>query len=282
MDKMEQKVGDNMELFGQDLIIGDFRLSDHGLLLASFDMNGEEEDSIGMDYEVIEEYVGHNPVPVYLGGRYNEKLKPQITIIKNNCWNSGDITFSENECRHILRQLTGYNGYRKMVLDVEDPDEFIYFNVIVQSISYKKIGGKVSGIVISLECDSPFGWSREYENTYEVSAGQTITFYSTSDDLYNYLLPEITIIPKSSIGQLTIKNKSDNNWTTTLSNLSAGEIITMDSKREILLSSKANRVIMNDFNMHFFRLVSGKNEIEISGNVTFTIKCSFPRKVGFV
>lgn len=279
---MEQEVGDNMELFGQDLIIGDFRLSDHGLLLASFDMNGEEEDSIGMDYEVIEEYIGHNPVPVYLGGRYNEKLKPQITIIKNNCWDSFDITFSENECRHILRQLTGYNGYRKMVLDVEDPDEFIYFNVIVQSISYKKIGGKICGIVLSLECDSPFGWSREYENTYEVSAGQTITFYSTSDDLYNYLLPEITITPKSSIGQLTIKNKSDNNWTTTLSNLSAGEIITMDSKREILLSSKANRVIMNDFNMHFFRLVSGKNEIEISGNVTFTIKCSFPRKVGFV
>lgn len=50
-----------MDLFGKDMIIGDFKLSDYGLMLASFDSNSaNDEEELGMDYETIEEYIGHS------------------------------------------------------------------------------------------------------------------------------------------------------------------------------------------------------------------------------
>ena len=45
-----------MDLFGKDMIIGNFKLSDYGLMLGTFDLNNEEEE-LGMDYDTIEEFV---------------------------------------------------------------------------------------------------------------------------------------------------------------------------------------------------------------------------------
>jgi hypothetical protein len=46
-----------MNLFGEDMVIGDFRLSEHGLILASFDDESETEDDLGMNYDTVEEYL---------------------------------------------------------------------------------------------------------------------------------------------------------------------------------------------------------------------------------
>lgn len=197
-----------MELFGKDMYIGDFKLSDYGLILASFDSNvSNSEDELGMDHETIESYIGHNPVPVYLGSKYTNKLKPQATIVKDYCYNTNPY-FTEHECREILRQLTGFRGYKKMQLYSYEFDELIYFYVRVTNVSYRKIAGKVAGIILQMECDSQFAWSRDFSSVYNVKAGTPFIFYNSSDDLYNYLLPKITIVSRSSIPELKIKNLS--------------------------------------------------------------------------
>lgn len=270
-----------MDLFGQDMVIGDFKLSDYGLMLGAFDFSGTSEDELGMDSDTIEEFVGSNSVPLYITSKFSNKLKPQATIIKKNCMYT-DQFFTEHECREILRQLTGFQGYKTMQVQSENFSELLYFNARIQSVNYKKIGGNVAGVILNMECDSQFAWSKEFTYTYNIKAGNTIVLYNFSDDLYNYLYPTITIIPKSPITSLNIINITDNEWTTTLSNLSAGEIITMDSKNEILTSSNKERIIMNDFNMHFFRLISGKNIISVNSDVTLNISFRVPRKVGFL
>ena len=37
-----------MEVFGSDLILGEFRLSDYGMVLASFEYTGVSDDNLGM------------------------------------------------------------------------------------------------------------------------------------------------------------------------------------------------------------------------------------------
>ena len=37
-----------MEVFGSDLILGEFRLSDYGMILASFEYAGVSDDNLGM------------------------------------------------------------------------------------------------------------------------------------------------------------------------------------------------------------------------------------------
>lgn len=272
-----------MNLFGNDVIIGNFKFSDYGLMLGSFDIsNSNVEDELGMDYEVIEEFIGYNPVPIYLGGKHTNKLKPQITIVKNTCQNREDPFFSEHECREVLRQLTGFNTYKNMQILIDNIDELLYFNVITRKVSYQKINGMVAGIVLYLECDSQFAWSQELIADYNVNHERNVIFNNNSDDLYNYLLPKVTIISKTPVDILEIKNVSDNNWTTTISNLSANEIITMDCKNEILTSSISNKAVLDNFNMHFMRFLSGENIFQINHDIELVITYRLPRKVGFI
>lgn len=271
-----------MNLFGNDMIFDDFKLSDYGLMLASFELNdSNSEEELGMDHETIEEYIGHNSVPIYLGAKYTNKLKPKITIIKNPCYTK-DMFFSEHECRDVLRQLTGFKGYKSMQILPFKFDELIYFNVRTVGVSYKKVASRVVGIILQLECDSQFAWSKEFNISYNIKSGETLIIYNRSDDLYNYLYPKVIISPLSIIQNLEIKNISDDNWISIISNISNGEIITMDSKNEILQSSNKNRVIMNDFNMHFIRLVPGENQIQSNSDISITFNFRIPRKVGFI
>ena len=269
-----------MNLFGEDMIIGNFKLSDYGLVLASFEDSSNTEDDLGMNHDTIEEYIGDNPVPIYIGARYSEKLRPTATIIKNPCILQ-DLYFTEHECRTILRELTGFYGYKKMQIYSNEMNEMLYFNVRINNVQYKKVAGKITGLIFEMECDSQFAWSKEFNYTYKVSAGTILSFYNISDDLNNYLKPTVKISSSSDIKQLEIVNLTDNNWTTVLKNISANEVITMDSKNEILESS-LDRLILNDFNMHFIRFVSGINKIQVNNDVTLNISFVYPRKVGFV
>lgn len=234
-----------------------------------------------MDFESLEEYTGNNPMPVYVGEKYKNKLMPNATIVKNPRYNT-TMFFTEHECREILRQLTGFRGYKQMQVYSYMSDELLYYNTRVTKVLYKKIANKVAGIILQMECDSQFAWSKEFEAVYDVKAGECITLYNTSDDLNSYLLPKVMIIPKSTIERLEIINLSDKNWTTTIKNIGRNETITMDSHYGILLSSNNKRTFADDFNMHFIRLVAGENKIQINSDITIDFKFRLPRKVGFV
>lgn len=273
-----------INIFGKDAIIGDFQLSNYGLILASFEGANSSDEEIGMKHDTIEEYIGHNPMPVYLGSSFSSKLNLTATIIKdpsiNNNVNSN--YFTEHECREVLRQLTGFRGYKQMQIFSYEFDELLFFNIRVANVKYQKIGACVAGIILEMECDSQFAWSTDFNYTFNVTQSSNIIFFNTSDNLYDYIFPKITIKAINDISELSIINIQDGNWTTTISSITANEIITMDSKNKILTSSLHQRIISNDFNMHFIRLVPGKNEFKVTGDIQITFTYKVPRKVGFV
>lgn len=269
-----------MDVYGNDMCYGDFRLSDYGFMLASF--STEDEEELGNDYEVIEEYIGGNPVPLYLGAKYTNKLEPTVTIIKNMCGRNYEPGFTEHECREVLRQLTGFRGYRLLQVKLDNFDELYYFFARTKSVSYKKYNGDVVAIILNLECDSQFAWSKEFDYKYEMKAGEKNVFINMSDDLYNYLLPKVTILSPTAVDELTITNITDNNWETVIKDVSANEEIMMDSKNCRLMSSHTGRYMLNDFNMHFIRFLPGRNEFTASSDCTLLLNFRVPRKVGFL
>ena len=273
-----------INIFGSDAIIGDFQLSNYGLILASFEDPNSNDEEIGMNHETIEEYIGHSPTPKFLGASFSSKLTPTAVIIKDPCLNINeqDKYFTEHECREVLRQLTGFRGYRQMQILPYEFDELLFFNIRVVNVRYQKVGGHVAGIILDMECDSQFAWSNEFNYTFNVSASSSIILFNNSDNLYDYLLPKVTIKSNSSISNLSIVNLFDNNWTSTLKSLSANEIVIMDSNNSTLISSNPNRIISNDFNMHFIRLVPEKNECRVSHDIQLTFTYKVPRKVGFI
>ena len=269
-----------MEIFAKEFIMGEFNANDYGLITTSFSYDGESEEELGMKISTIEEFIGHNPVPVYMGHKYEDKLQLHITFTKNPCFWNNNLIFTEQDCRSILRVITGIKNYQWTKIAGDELDEDLWYRTKVINVSYKKIKNKVVGIILDLECDSQFAWSKE--NNITINARANIPFYifNNTDDLNNYVLPYIIIKP-SSAGTFEITNQSDKNWFTEIQNVKSNEIITIDSKKGIL-SSTDHDLILDDFNLNWIRLVPGKNTFILNRDTTITFKFRVPRKVGVV
>lgn len=271
-----------MEVFGKDLLFGNFRLSSYGLMLASFSSDGESEDDLGMTKENIETFIGNNPIPIYTGDKFNDKLRPTITICKNPCvWSSEKMNFTEKDCREILRLLTCYRGYQWMrVLDCYDEGDDIWFRSKIMKVSYKKVGGRVVGLIIEMECDSCYGYSTTNNIRINAKANTPFYIFNNTDDLQNYVYPVVTISPSSACN-ISLNNITEN-FTTEIKNVKANEIITIDSKNQILSSNTIHNLLLNDFNLKWIRLLPNKNEyrLNVDGTITFSFRAF--RKVGFV
>lgn len=270
-----------MEIFAEDAIIGDFKLSEYGLILASFNDNSESSEDLGMDQETAEEYIGHNPTPIFLGSRYSSKLKPTLTVVKNPCVHKLP-DFSEHECRDILRRLTGHQGYKRMQIIHRSMDEELFYNVRTVSVNYQKVMGKVVGIILNMECDSQFAWTKEMDITILAKQGKPFNLYISTDDPGNYVYPVVTIRASSALESISLRNILDNNWETVIKHLFANEVITIDSQRQTIRSSRKDRMLANDFNMHFPRFIPDKNSYITDQDISIQFKYSLPRKAGFV
>lgn len=271
-----------MEVFGNDWILGNFQASNFGLMLASFSYNGESEDELGFKLSTNEEFIGNKPVPVYLGDKYEDKLRPQITLCKNpDTYSQKDLYFSEKDCRWILRELTGIRGYQWMkIIDLEESED-IWFKAKANNVSYKRVGGNIVGFIIELECNSCYGYSTEFITKINAKTKTPFKLFNNSDDLTNYVLPTVTI-KTTSTGTFSICNQSDNNWITEIKNMKVNESVVIDSEHEILSSSEvSHNHLLDDFNLHFIRLVSNENIFVTNVDAIITFKYRVPRKVGF-
>lgn len=270
-----------MDIYGKDIIIGDFRASDFGLILSSFDYDEKAEDEMGNDISIAEQFVGRNPVPVYLDYSYTNKLKPTITVIKYNCHNASDFELTEFEIRHILRLLTGHSGYKWMKVVTEEISEDTWYKVKVNKTSLLKIGNQKAGLKIEMECDSQFGYSPVQIVKNDINAYEHFYIFNNSDDIYTYLLPKLSIKIKEG-GNWALTNHTED-WTTMINNTVTDENITMDSERQILLSDvEHTNVLLNDFNLHWVRLLSGINEYSVNLDCEITFEYRMRRKGGFI
>lgn len=270
--------GEIMEIFGKDLIIGEFRLSDYGMILSSFDDQKEKEDEIGFTISTVEEFVGDNPIPKYIGDKYTNKIKPRVTFMKNPCmYNGNNIHFTEKECRNILRAMTGIRGYQWMKVINDNNEDDIWFRSKIVNISSKKIGGLIMGLIIDMECDSSFGWSSETLIDLKFLGEKSVRIYSNTDDLHNYIYP-LTTIKFGNDGIFTLTNKTENR-VSEIKNVTAGEIISIDSKNEIITSSIDHPLLLNDFNLNWIRLMPDSNELLTNMDAQITFNYRVPRKV---
>ena len=274
-----------MNVYGSNLAFGDFILYNYGLMLSTFDSSGASDEDIGLSTTTVETFVKDSPVPIYLGETYSEKLKYTMCLIKKPCGNfnrDGDMNFTEYECRSIIRALQAKKGYQWLKIFDDDVFSEVEYRAKVNKIHYEKIAGRVVGILVDIECDSCYAWS--HEQTYTVNAKANTPFYvfNNSDDLTSYLLPNCTIKTSES-GTLQLINNSDSDWLSELKNISNSETISMDSKNELLSSSNTDRKhILNDFNLHWIRLIPDKNKFTTNMDAKITFSYRAPRKVGFV
>ena len=273
-----------MTIYARDWIFGNFTASHHQLYPASFTVTANDEEETGIGVTTTEEYISDNPVPIYIGQKYSDKLKPTIVLTKDSCV-TDDEYFSEYDCRAILREVIGQRGYQWMKLITEEIGEDLWYRARTTNVRYQRVSGKIVGVILDMECDSQFAWSTLQSIVINAQANTPFYVFSNSDALFDYVKPTVTIIPGAS-GDLSVVNSEDNNWEVKFTGAKSGETIIYDCKNEVIDGSRnesgqAITKYLDYSNCHFFRLLEGKNTYTSNLDATFKFEYRVPRRVSF-
>lgn len=260
-----------MAFSGNQFIFDSIPSSVYGLYICSPD-GGSVRVPGSNDVEPVMQEVYGRPVPYIFGVRQTPVIQFDVSFFAMR-----EITADESNA--IQSWLFGQQKFKK--LQIVQPDmESMYFNCLLKNPQVRREGNLIVGYDATVFCDAPWGWGFEK------------TFYRAFTDLFNqftiinsggnndYLYPHITVKMGVSGGNFNLFNVSEGNRATSFTGLAANETLTVDNDLNIITSSTGLKRLGN-FNKLWFRLIPGKNIINILGNVaSITIKYKVARKLG--
>lgn len=179
---------------------------------------------------------------------------------------------TRNEISKIQKWLFGHKTYKKLTIIQEDMTK-VHYNCILTDSEIELFGNRPMLITCKVICDSPFAWEDEVTYSYN----QTSITHDNTSDINDYTYPKIEFTATSST--VSIVNLSNQGRTTEFTNLTVGEIITLDNERQILTSSKGLKRLKN-FNKNWFELVPNENIIRVVGANNFSMVYANARRIG--
>ena len=226
------------------------RLSDFGMILCSFDSPGLETVSSGADITFnTTKAVGSDKVKMY-GSKYEEMYTTPFQICKNPCNNHDDMHIEPNKVSALQRWLCRKDGFHPF-RPVQDDMQDVYWNATFSS-KQLTLNGKVVGLELTMNADSPYAYLSIGTIDYSVNSGESFSLYDSSDEV-GFIYPVVKITCKGN-GKIILKNSLDSK-STVLSNLTSGEIITLDGENKIISSSITSRTdLPNSFNYYYPRI----------------------------
>ena len=251
--------------------------TEYGLMMYEFGASGSSNGTVTPNLKIVEDRVSNRYTPLHYGVIQNEPLTFNLTFGVNPESIENGKPLDRWDIDVIARWLTGHRDYKW--LEISQPDmETVRYRCFITNLKYVDYGMFQWGFTCTVLCDSPFAYMYPETYTYQIRGNSEFTFYNKSA-YHGYYRPKI-IITHSSGGTFQIINHSDNDWTMQFTSLpSTNKVITVDNENEIITCLALPNPYSN-FNFHFFRLVQGKNELEVNGTGTLQILCEFPVNVG--
>ena len=258
--------------WGYSFIFDNIPSERFGLYILNFESGLSEANNA--DISIVTKEIQRRPVNYFLGVSQSAPLTFDIDFVSP--------TAIDGNVRSIINKyLFGQTGYKKLQIMQCDLSN-VYFNCFLVNPRNIYTGNENIGYKATVVCDSPFAW--EFPKTVSKTYGETITsdtfnFFNTSAD-NDYMYPNITFKTNALGDSISIVNESDGDREFEFTNIDALETVTVDNDRQIVTSSSGeNR--LGDFNKKWFRLVSGKNVLSVSGGLeSFTMTYQLARKVG--
>ena len=276
-----------MQVYGDDFLYGDlFRASDYGFVTGSLGQDAVSDDEIMIAPQTNDAFLGENLNSLYISQVYSDHIEMSVTLIKNPCVYVKDPFFSEHDLRGLMRVTTGQRGWQwtRIVPEKDVMDTEIWYRARTTGVTYNRVRGRIVGVTLTLMTDGAAAYSEPKHLSLDADLLHEFNIYNDTDDINNYTYGVWQIKISDSLsgtGRLTILNKTDDNWQFNLSSVSANELITIDSKMCTIKSSlRSPEVLLNQSNLHFPRLLPGKNTFLIGLPVHVDLTYRAARKVG--
>lgn len=278
-------------------------LSDFDCIPAEFITNFEDSTPLGM--ELTLNTVKVNDIDYITSSQYDEVLTKTFDVIKDPCRTTGkqdDLAFDDTDIYRISKWLQRKRFLKfKPLYKTDDFVEIVFYGYF--TVKAIRLGDLVMGFTLTLITNAPYGFSDSEQvdrsmNWKTNKSNNWFEIYNNSQDI-GYIYPDKVILTCHGNGTVTMTNTKDfqlssegkTQISTVIDNCVDGEVITMDCKNKIILSSRAHSNLYNDFNYNFPRLVTeyeeddNRFEFDTSGGITgidVTFIHSPIRKVGIM
>lgn len=222
---------------------------------------GENLTSGSNSVSLKTQFIFRRSVPYFYGSTSDGVLSFSCSIT------SPDEILAD-EARAIQRWLFGHQEYKKLQI-VQNDSEMFYYNCFLTEPEILRVGNKIHGFSFTVVCDAPWAWAYEktLTKTYAIElASESYVFQNTSDN-NDYVYPDFVITINGFGGDFSLINDSDSGREFLIEDMSAGEVLTVDNSRGILTSDTGLRRL-SSFNKKWFRLVPGRNNLVLLGNIT--------------
>lgn len=257
-------------MFAVDFEYDDRRLSQYGFIICYFDSNTPENISAGSQITFNKVQRDYGKSYSLVSTSYEECVTASFSICKDPCLYGDDPYISHTELRDLMRWLNRREFLRFQLLGLDDDTyESCYFYA---SFNVEKVlsFGRLVGLNLTMETNAPFGFGQEQVAKWSFAeAGESKVIYDMSDEI-GYLRPDIKITLGSACDLVISNNMFDEQMT--LANCTAGEIITIDGKNQIITSSKPLHDIANDFNYTFLKI--GNTIYDRANRITVNAPCT--------
>ena len=90
-----------------------------------------------------------------------------------------------------------------------------------------------------------------------------------------FIKPTITFVPSVGVTTLSIVNHNDRDREFRIDDIPSSSVVEVNNLSGILLEKRYGRNLYDGFNLNFFRLVHGDNNLTVTGNGTLTISGRF-------
>lgn len=260
------------------------------LFAHSFNYNGTSSETfqlrlVGFDsdsplttlYEksVIKGNMGrYQPIPVRKGLKYSDVLKINISVVKKD----GSV-ITDSELRELRRWLNGSAEPKRLYFSGCENEIFESVDYYGNFISVERFepNCETYGLKLVFENIAPYAFAKEEITTYTCADLLDIRLNNTSDEICEDYYPVLKI--KSSADQtIRLTNHSDDERSLTV-RMYRDQALTFYNQDKYI-ESNIGTFKMDDWNLTWFRLVPGMNEISIIGDCTVTISCAYPRLAG--
>lgn len=249
------------------------------MISTKFTFNGVTSDSMGV--YLVRTTTGLAPNPFVAGKEVQEEYPARAdspfffrSKLQQYTLTMTFSTLSNNMTPTLMKSIANWlikDKYYPFVSD-DNPDKIFYL-IAVNQINFMTNATNEGYFEVQFKSKYPYALTTASTPTHSIVSSGSFVLNNLSN-VHEYYYPEMEITVNSGTS-FTLTNATDANRATTITGLTASEIVYLNNSKKQLISSTGN-YRYSTFNKNWFRLLQGNNTINVTGTVGIVFRTQFP------